>query len=472
MSDRSSQTYTVTIPHPPPLMIDLVGSLGPFYVGDQIQTGFAAFGGAGPYTWVASGNIPTGLTFSGGGLMGTATTPGSYTFSVTVTDLVGTSTSQSYTISILLKVSLTASRGSLLFFYHEGTVPPASQSFTVSSATRLDPIQLSIGGVFDSVGISSTATPSVITVAVNPIGLVPKTYKDTITVSARGATSPVSVDVSLLVTPQKYLRGDVDGNGVPDQVLQNDQTRQVVVWYMGGAFGNNFLSGGYLSPNDMTGWSVVAVKDVDGDGLPDLVWQNDNTREVDVWYMGGPFGTTFLSSVPLAPVGMQGWTVVGMADLNGDGHPDLVWQNDITQDVFVWFLGGSMGNTYLGSLYLSPAGMTGWKVVGLADMNGDGHPDVIWQNNQTQQVFIWYLGGSLGTIYQGGIYLSPPGMAGWSVVGVVDLNGDGHPDIVWQDGLTRQVFVWYLGTALGNVYQGALYIDGDGHPGWTVKDRF
>src|ERR1051326_8789397 len=138
MSDRSSQTYTVTIPHPPPLMIDLVGSLGPFYVGDQIQTGFAAFGGAGPYTWVASGNIPTGLTFSGGGLMGTATTPGSYTFSVTVTDLVGTSTSQSYTISILLKVSLTASRGSLLFFYHEGTVPPASQSFTDRKSTRLN----------------------------------------------------------------------------------------------------------------------------------------------------------------------------------------------------------------------------------------------------------------------------------------------------------------------------------------------
>ena len=43
----------------------------------------------------------------------------------------------------------------------------------------------------------------------------------------------------------------------------------------------------------------------------------------------------------LIPPFVDGWTVVGMGDLNGDGRDDIVWQNTITGQVdFTLMCGG------------------------------------------------------------------------------------------------------------------------------------
>ena len=69
--------------------------------------------------------------------------------------------------------------------------------------------------------------------------------------------------------------------------------REVVVWYMGGRKGTD-SSVGTGWRQDVAGWSVVGPRDFNGDGKPDLVWQNDGTWQVVVWYMGGPQGNSFL----------------------------------------------------------------------------------------------------------------------------------------------------------------------------------
>jgi hypothetical protein len=102
-------------------------------------------------------------------------------------------------------------------------------------------------------------------------------------------------------------------------------------------------------------------------------------------------------------------------DLNGDGKPDLVWQNDARQ-VAVWYMGGAQGNTLLWWDWLSSTGVTGWRVVGTGDFNGDGKPDLVWQNDATQQVVVWYLGGSQGNSYLGWDWLAQNGVAGWRVI--------------------------------------------------------
>src|SRR5207302_10077363 len=163
-------------------------------------------------------------------------------------------------------------------------------------------------------------------------------------------------------------------------------------------------------------------------------------RQVYVWYMGGPLGNSFLGATFLDPSGHVGWRLVGLADFNHDGHPDLVWQNETTRQVYVWYMGGTLGNTYLGATYLAFTGMAGWTVVGMADFNSDGTPDLVWQNDLTRQVSVWYMGGPLGNNFLSSAYLDPAGHPGWTVAGIADANRDGHPDIMWQNTTTRQVY--------------------------------
>jgi len=290
---------------------------------------------------------------------------------------------------------------------------------------------------------------------------IPANY--TLTATSAGLLSAISTTVSL-----NHFRpaGDFDGNGVPDLVWQNDDTRQVTVWYMGGTGGAVFQGWNYLSLAWVPGWHVVAVADFNGDGVPDLVWQNDQTRQATVWYMGGADGAEFKGWNFLSAAGVPGWSIVAAADFNGDGVPDLVWQNDNTRQVTVWYMGGTGGAVFQSYNYLSVAGVPGWHIAAVADFNGDGVPDLVWQNDTTRQVLVWYMGGA--AVFQGWNFLSAAGVPGWHVVAAVDQNGDGVPDLIWQNDTTRQVTVWYMGGAGGAVFQGWNYLSVAGVPGWSA----
>lgn len=264
---------------------------------------------------------------------------------------------------------------------------------------------------------------------------------------------------------------DFNGDTRPDLVWQNDTTRQVTSWYMSGAQGNVMQGWSWLSSAGVAGWRVVALRDFNGDGKPDVVWQNDATRQVTVWYMTGANGDVMQGWNYLSQAGVPGWTVVGTGDFNGDGKPDLVWENDTTRQVTVWYMSGTQGNVLQGWNYLSSAGVPGWTVVGTGDFNSDGKPDLIWLNDATRQVTVWYMGGAGGYVQEGWNYLSSAGVAGWTVAGTGDFNGDGKPDLVWMNDSTRQVTVWYMSGAQGNVMQSWNYLSSAGVPGWKVTVR-
>ena len=75
---------------------------------------------------------------------------------------------------------------------------------------------------------------------------------------------------------------------------------------------------------------------------------------------------------------------MGAADFNGDGHPDVIWQDPVTGRSQVWFVNGAQGTTMTGAAGLS--GPNAWRIVGVADLDGDGHPDLIWQDPATGTV--------------------------------------------------------------------------------------
>jgi hypothetical protein len=256
--------------------------------------------------------------------------------------------------------------------------------------------------------------------------------------------------------------------GVKQMVWQNDNTRQVNGNYYVGA---NMVGWSLLNPGP-AGWTLTGIADMNGDGILDLIWQNDSTRQVNVNYYGGPGGTTLTSWACLnCQTDLAGWSVVAIADMDRNGVPDLIWQNNATRQVNVNYYGGPGGATMIGWACLNcSSGLAGWSVVAAADMNGDGVPDLIWQNDTTRQVNVNYYGGPGGATMIGWACLNcGSGLAGWSVVAAADMNGDGVPDLIWQNDTTRQVNVNYYGGPGGATMTGwACLNSGPTLAGWSV----
>src|SRR5262249_12106369 len=76
------------------------------------------------------------------------------------------------------------------------------------------------------------------------------------------------------------------------------------------------------------------------------------------------------------------------ADMNGDHKPDLVLMGGANfQQTGIWY----MNNNNLAGALFGPTLPQDWFLRGVADFNGDGHPDFLLENDQTNQTGIWYM---------------------------------------------------------------------------------
>ena len=119
-----------------------------------------------------------------------------------------------------------------------------------------------------------------------------------------------------------------------------------------------------------------------------------------------------IDSAPLSlGTGNPQWQVAGVADMNGDGHPDLVWRHYGMGGIATWLLNDTQ---VVNTLWLSPDTVSDltWRIVGVIDMNADGQTNLVWQNVSSGILAVWYMSGTaLGsTAYLGG--LNRPGFIG------------------------------------------------------------
>jgi len=178
------------------------------------------------------------------------------------------------------------------------------------------------------------------------------------------------------------------------------------------------------------GASQVAIGDLNGDGLPDLVSADYN---VSLFLQTSP--GTFAAPIPLYSGGAN-WVAVG--DLNHDGMPDIA----LTDSVGVKLLmhtGVAAATTYAAPVTIftqTPnANVAGANLIAIADVNGDGLNDLIITDPGPT-------GGAAPTVSvllqdaaNPGQFLAPvsyataAGSLAEDIV-VTDVNGDGLKDIV------------------------------------------
>jgi hypothetical protein len=233
----------------------------------------------------------------------------------------------------------------------------------------------------------------------------------------------------------------------------------------------NYETGG--APN----YSLV-VADVNRDGKLDLIVSSCSSSastcgsaEGVVSVLLGNGDGTFqhaLSYGSGAHVGAH----VAVADVNGDGKPDLIvtnYQGETNGDGTVAVLFGNGDGTFQ-SPVLYDSGAPGANAVTVADVNGDGVPDLLVANGcfsyctggeESLTILSVLLGNGDGTFRPAVTYATGAKTSGW--VSVADLNGDGKPDAVLSSlniGSASGIVSVLLGVGNGTFEPAVTYVSG------------
>jgi hypothetical protein len=243
------------------------------------------------------------------------------------------------------------------------------------------------------------------------------------------ATSPEGVNLDVIgYDLASSPTTDVNGDGKPDFLLYNTNTRGTAAWYMN----NNLRIDGASTPALPAGWILVSAADFNRDGHPDYALLKPSTRQTVVWYFSG---VTRIGSAS-GPTPPSGWGLVETGDFNNDRKPDYVLYNASTHQTVVWYLNN---NVRVGSA-VGPTLPAAWSLVGVADFNGDGESDYLLFNPTTRQTAIWYLSGTtlIGSAY------GPTIAAGYNLIGTADFDGNGKPDYLLFNPTTRRTALWYM----------------------------
>ncbi len=177
----------------------------------------------------------------------------------------------------------------------------------------------------------------------------------------------------------------------------------------------------------------VAVADVNRDGHPDLVLANRDQQQNYVLLNDGQ--TRFTEQVPFG-TGTDETRAILVADLNADGHPDLVAGN-IAQPNAI-YLGDGNGGFGDGINFGRDDGRT--YSLDIADLDNDGDPDLVTGNLVQQNAVFFNQRDEIGLSFLEVRFGDKSGATYGLDIG--DLNGDGMEDIaVANSGSQNRVFL-------------------------------
>lgn len=229
--------------------------------------------------------------------------------------------------------------------------------------------------------------------------------------------------------------GDLNGDGKPDILgIRADGTQY---FYPGTGMRDN----GFLAARNIggSGWSqfkqVLAVGDIDSDGVPDLLAIEHNGA---LWQYPGNGSGGYKARIGVGNSWNAYETVIGAGDVDGDSRSDLL---AIRPDGTLWFYAGSgkvsaNNSGYAPGLQIGTYWNSFTEVMAAGDMNSDGKADILAKRSDGS---LWFYAG-IGRVsptnsgFGAGKNL---GASVWvsdsKIVGAGDIDGDGKNDVLSVD---------------------------------------
>ena len=267
--------------------------------------------------------------------------------------------------------------------------------------------------------------------------------------------------------------GDFNGDGKTDLIVDTGARYEPPVreiWLMDGSTVRERQRLPALN-----GWLngiVRAVLDMDGDGRDDIVIErgDDSLCRIDGHPTGGGWvcsdrglvktevllmdGSASPRVVPLLDQKDEPGQVLGFADFDGDGLPDLLLERRARSykglrrpqdferddpDHLLILRGNPLAKQPRPAIQLPIP--PGTNVLAPADLNGDGRADLIIEDLAVHNFQAWVTTG-WGQFERRALIDDP--MGAWELALTADLDGDGKQDLIWYDHIEGTTSAWLM----------------------------